>query len=77
MSAKKVVIIGAGCAGLSAAYTLRKHGADVIVYEATSVAGGRCQTEWGSVIITWWTYNVGSLHRNDFILAARTDKIYH
>lgn len=77
MSVKKVVIIGAGCAGLSAAYTLSKHGVDVISYEAASVAGGRCQTEWGSVTVTWWTYNVGSLHRNDFILAARTNEINH
>jgi len=46
MPAKKVVIIGAGCAGLSAAYTLRKHGVETIVFEASDVAGGRCRTEW-------------------------------
>jgi len=33
-------------------------------------------TEWGSVTVTWWTHSVGGLHRNDFIMAARTDEIY-
>jgi protoporphyrinogen oxidase len=46
LSEKKVVIIGAGCAGLSAAYTLSKQGVETIVYEASEVAGGRCRTEW-------------------------------
>ncbi len=44
MSAKKVVIVGAGCAGLSAAYMLKKLGVDFEVYEAGSTAGGRCRT---------------------------------
>jgi oxygen-dependent protoporphyrinogen oxidase len=44
MGSKKVVIIGAGCAGLSAAYTLKKHGIDMVVFEAEAVAGGRCRT---------------------------------
>lgn len=38
---KKVAVIGAGIAGLSAAYTLKKGGADVVVYEADSRVGGR------------------------------------
>ncbi|NTW39186.1 MAG: FAD-dependent oxidoreductase [Cellulomonadaceae bacterium] len=38
---KRVVIIGAGCAGLSAAYTLRKKGIDCVVLEASDRAGGR------------------------------------
>ena len=46
MATKKIVIIGAGCAGLSAAYTLRKLGMDAVVYEASSVVGGRCRTEY-------------------------------
>lgn len=37
----KVVIIGAGCAGLSAAYTLRKQGVECVVLEASDHAGGR------------------------------------
>lgn len=30
-------------------------------------------TEWGRVTVSWWTHKIGGLHRNDFILAARTD----
>lgn len=30
-------------------------------------------TEWGKVTVTWWSHEMGGLHRNDFILAARTD----
>ncbi len=44
MSTKKVVIVGAGCAGLSAAYTLKNIGVEVQVFEAGSMAGGRCRT---------------------------------
>jgi len=44
ISTKKVIIIGAGCAGLSAAYTLKKHGIDAVVFEAEATAGGRCRT---------------------------------
>jgi 4a-hydroxytetrahydrobiopterin dehydratase len=34
------------------------------------------QTEWGKVTVTWWTHKIGGLHRNDFIMAARTDEIF-
>lgn len=30
-------------------------------------------TEWGRVTVAWWTHSLGGLHRNDFIMAARTD----
>ena len=33
-------------------------------------------TEWGKVTVTWWTHKIGGLHRNDFIMAARTDDLY-
>jgi 4a-hydroxytetrahydrobiopterin dehydratase len=33
-------------------------------------------TEWGRVTLQWWTHKIGGLHRNDFIMAARSDKIY-
>ena len=33
-------------------------------------------TEWGRVTVTWWTHKLGGLHRNDFIMAAKTDKVY-
>jgi 4a-hydroxytetrahydrobiopterin dehydratase len=32
-------------------------------------------TEWGKVVVTWWTHKVGGLHRNDFIMAAKTDAL--
>ncbi|CAB0149891.1 Putative pterin-4-alpha-carbinolamine dehydratase [Pseudidiomarina piscicola] len=30
-------------------------------------------TEWGKVTVTWWTHAINGLHKNDFIMAARTD----
>jgi 4a-hydroxytetrahydrobiopterin dehydratase len=33
-------------------------------------------TEWGKVNVTWWTHKIGGLHRNDLIMAARTDELY-
>ena len=33
-------------------------------------------TEWGRVTVTWWTHAIKGLHRNDFILAARTQAIF-
>ena len=33
-------------------------------------------TEWGKVTVTWWTHKIGGLHRNDFVMAARTDELY-
>jgi 4a-hydroxytetrahydrobiopterin dehydratase len=33
-------------------------------------------TEWGRVTVTWWTHKIKGLHRNDFIMAAKTDKLY-
>ena len=33
-------------------------------------------TEWGKVTVSWWTHTIGGLHRNDFICAALTDRLY-
>jgi 4a-hydroxytetrahydrobiopterin dehydratase len=33
-------------------------------------------TEWGRVTVTWWTHKIHGLHRNDFIMAPKTDKLY-
>lgn len=35
----------------------------------------RLVTEWGRVTVTWWTHKIGGLHRNDFVMAARTDRL--
>ncbi len=36
----------------------------------------RLTTEWGRVAVTWWTHKIRNLHRNDFIMAAKTDRLY-
>ena len=33
-------------------------------------------TEWGRVTVSWWTHKIRGLHRNDFIMAAKTDQVY-
>lgn len=33
-------------------------------------------TEWGKVTVTWWTHKIRGLHKNDFIMAAKTDELY-
>ena len=33
-------------------------------------------TEWGRTTVTWWTHKIQGLHRNDFIMAAKTDELY-
>ena len=33
-------------------------------------------TEWGRVTIYWWTHKIRGLHRNDFIMAAKTDRTF-
>jgi 4a-hydroxytetrahydrobiopterin dehydratase len=32
--------------------------------------------EWGRVTVAWWTHAIGGLHGNDFVMAARTDRLY-
>ncbi len=43
----KVVIVGAGLAGLTCAYRLKQAGISAVIYEATSRVGGRCWTKRG------------------------------
>lgn len=31
--------------------------------------------EWGRLTVRYWTHTLGGLHRNDFIMAARTDRL--
>lgn len=31
--------------------------------------------EWGKVTVTWWTHKINGLHENDFIMAAKTDRV--
>ena len=32
--------------------------------------------EWGKVTVTWWTHSTKGLHRNDFIMASKTDELF-
>jgi 4a-hydroxytetrahydrobiopterin dehydratase len=32
--------------------------------------------EWGKVTVQWWTHKIRGLHRNDFIMAAKTDQLF-
>jgi 4a-hydroxytetrahydrobiopterin dehydratase len=32
-------------------------------------------TEWGRVRVQWWTHKIKGLHKNDFIMAAKTDQL--
>ena len=33
-------------------------------------------TEYGRVTVDWWTHKIGGLHKNDFIMAAKTDGLF-
>ena len=35
----------------------------------------RLTVEWGRVNVAWWTHKIRGLHRNDFVMAAKTDDI--
>lgn len=32
-------------------------------------------TVWGKVTVSWWTHKIKGLHKNDFIMAAKTDRL--
>lgn len=32
--------------------------------------------QWGRVTVIWWTHSIHALHKNDFILAAKTDSVF-
>ena len=33
-------------------------------------------TAWGSVKVIWWTHKIRGLHKNDFIMASKTDLLH-
>ena len=37
----------------------------------------RLVVEWGRVQVTWWTHKIRDLHRNDFVMAAKSDQLYN
>jgi len=48
-----------------------------VVGDEAEVAGHHpiLTTEWGNVTVEWWTHDIGGLHQNDFIMAAKTDAV--
>jgi 4a-hydroxytetrahydrobiopterin dehydratase len=32
-------------------------------------------TEWGRTTVSWWTHKIKGLHRNDFVMAAKTSAL--
>lgn len=36
----------------------------------------RLIVEWGKVQVAWWTHFLSGLHENDFIMAAKTDRVF-
>ena len=41
---ERIAVLGAGCAGLAAAYELRQKDKDVVIYEKNSEYGGLCRS---------------------------------
>ncbi len=33
--------------------------------------------EWGKVSVFWWSHKIKGLHMNDFVCAAKTDKLFN
>jgi 4a-hydroxytetrahydrobiopterin dehydratase len=33
-------------------------------------------TEYGKATLQWWTHKIGGLHKNDFIMAAKSDALF-
>jgi 4a-hydroxytetrahydrobiopterin dehydratase len=33
--------------------------------------------EWGRITVQWWTHVIEGLHKNDFIMAAKTDELFN
>ena len=36
----------------------------------------RLTVEWGRVGVEWWTHKIKGLHRNDFIMASKTETLF-
>ncbi len=39
--------------------------------------GAPLLTEWDSVEVSWWSHKIKGLHKNDFIMAAKTDALFN
>lgn len=72
-----IAIVGGGIAGLNALHTLKKHGIDATIYEASNRIGGRMFTVTGAMGEGTWTEFGGEFvdtnHRDMWQLAAEFD----
>ena len=68
---KQVLVIGAGPAGLTAAYELRRKGESCIIIEADDVVGGISRT----VVRNGWRFDIGG-HRF-FTKVPRVEAFWH
>jgi oxygen-dependent protoporphyrinogen oxidase len=67
----KVIVVGGGIAGLSAAYRLQQRGFEVLVLEREAVAGGRMRSErHGGYVVERGAQFIASSYRNMRKLAA-------
>ena len=50
-----------------------------LVGEVAEVEGHHPEiiTEWGSVLVRWWSHKISNIHLNDLILAARCDQRFN
>jgi len=67
-SNKRIIVLGAGVAGLSAAWHLQKNGQDCVIFEKEKEVGGLCRSKQINGFI--FDYDGHLLHfRNKYVLA--------
>lgn len=66
---ERVLLVASWAAGLDLVARLGELAAEANHHPAILL-------EWGRVTVTWWTLRVRGLHRNDFVMAARTDRLW-
>lgn len=76
------IILANGIQQLTRAYKFKNF---VSALEFTNAIGALAEefnhhpallTEWGKVSVSWWTHKIKGLHKNDLIMAAKTEKLF-
>jgi len=63
-------------------YTFKNYEASLVfTNKVAALAQKECHhpsilLEWGRVTVTYWTHAINALHKNDFICAAKTEKLF-